>query len=211
MKKLEIILGLIAAIAFIMSLFFVPGSSLLILLSLGSLSILYYAFSLFLFNKIDLSQIGNRNIYKGISKLRIIGSIAVGIVLSTTCAGIMFKLIHYPGATIILNIGLITNLVLFIVILIKLLRINEKYYIRILKRIMVVGGIGLMLVSISELTIVKFKFRNYPEYIKIYEAHINDPQNEELRIKNEIEFYRITMSEEEFKTYMDYRQNQMKE
>ncbi|MBS2099616.1 GldL-related protein [Carboxylicivirga linearis] len=211
MKKLEIILGIIATTAFIMNLFFVPGSSLLILLSLGTLTILYYAFSLLLFNKIDLNQIGNRYTYQGISKLRIIGSIAAGIVLSTTYAGIMFKLIHYPGATIVLNIGLITNLVVFIVILIKHLRINDNYYLRILKRIMIIGGIGLMLVSISELTIVKFKFRNYPEYINIYEAHINDPQNEELRIKKEIEFYRITMSEEEFKTYMDYRQNQLKE
>ncbi|MCU4166090.1 hypothetical protein [Carboxylicivirga caseinilyticus] len=211
MKKIELILGIIVFIGFLMYLFLVPGSTLLILLSLGLLTIFYYVFSILLFNKIELKQNISAKTFKGISKLRIIISIASGLALSLTCGGILFRILHYPGAKKLLFLGLIATLIVLITSIIKFVRDKDNCYLMILNRLTIIGALGLILVLISELTIAKIRFRNYPEYIHIIEALSADPQNEELRTKEEIEFYRITMSEEEFESYMKYRENQNKE
>jgi len=81
---------------------------------------------------------------------------------------------------------------------------NETYK-RILSRTLIIGGFGLIMVMIPSLTITKVQFRNHPDYIKVYEAYLQDQDNEEIREKLDIEFNKVTMSEKEFEDFMENR------
>ena len=59
---------------------------------------------------------------------------------------------------------------------------------------------------LPSLTLDRIQYRNYPEYIKAYEEYLENPENEELRNKMELEFNRATMSEEDFKEYLKFEE-----
>ena len=60
---------------------------------------------------------------------------------------------------------------------------------------------GIFLIFTSELSIVKFQYRNHPDYIEAYTNYVADPRNEELYRKVELERNRIRLTDEEFKRY----------
>ncbi len=63
-----------------------------------------------------------------------------------------------------------------------------------------------MLTLIPDLTFAKFQFRNHPDYIRAYEKHLKNPEDQELKTKMELEYNKATMEEEEFKMYLKYYQ-----
>ena len=204
MNRLEKILGLIVLIALILKLTLILGGGILIVLSLSILAIIYYPFGFALFNQIGFKQIFKKDSYKALSALRIIGAIGVGTALSIICVGLLFKLQHWPGSKINLLAGLITSLIILIIALIKYFKTKGDFYSRIIKRLIIIGGFGLIMLLISDLTIIKIQFRNHPDYIKAYELYMTNPQDESL-IKNlDIEYHRATMSKEDFEMYLKY-------
>jgi len=208
MKRLEKILGIIVLIALIMKFTLIPLSNVLFLLSLSILACIYYPLGFALFNQIGFKQIFKKDSYKGLSALRILGAIGVGTTLSLICVGVLFKLLHWPGAMIQLISGLVSTLIILIVALIRYFKSKSEYLINIIKRICVVGGLGLLLAIASDLTIVRIQFRNHPEYIKAFELYEANP-NDETLIKNlDIEYHRATMSEKEFEIYLKYIEKQ---
>jgi hypothetical protein len=204
MNKLEKILGLIVLVALIFKLTLITGGGILIVLSLSVLAIIYYPFGFALFNKIGFQQIFKRDSYKGLSALRIIGAIGVGTALSIICIGILFKLQHWPGSKINLLAGLITSLILLIIILIKYSKNKDDFYTMILKRLIIIGGFGLIMILTSDLTIIKIQFRNHPDYIKAFELYQINPNNESYQKNLEIEYHRATMSPKDFEFYMEH-------
>jgi len=210
MKRLEKILGLVIIIALIMKLTLIPGGSILTVISFSILSCIYYPFGFAFFNEIRLIQILKKASYKELSALRIVGSIGIGMGLAAICIGILFKLQHWPGANTNLIAGLFTILIILIVALFRFVKNKDDFYKRIFKRIAIIGGFGLILSSVSELTITKIQFRNHPKYIKAYKEYIKNPQDKELRKKEDIEFHRATMSVDEFEMYMKYQNNKTK-
>ncbi len=205
MKKFEKIFGIITIIALVMKLFLIPGAGILLTLSLSVLSCFYFLFGFAFFNGIKLKQIFQSSSYKGISALRIIGSIGLGIGLSEICMGILFKIQHWPGAHLQLHCGLLIILIILIVALFQYFKSENKFYPFIFKRIAIIGGFGFIMFLLTDLDIVKIMYRNHPSYIKTYEEYRKDPQNEELIEKLDIEYYKTTMSPEEFEYYMKYR------
>lgn len=194
MNKLEKILGFIALAALILKLIPLPGSATFLILSLSLLSIIYYLFGFAFFNQIQFKKIFNKDSYKELSNLRIIGAIAVGIVLAIICIGLLFKLQRWPGARINLFMGLILSLIVLIIALIKYSKSKEDFYSRIIKRLIIMGGFALMLIFISDLTIVKIQYRGHPDYIKAYELYMANPKNIALKNNLDLEYQRISMS-----------------
>lgn len=192
MKRFEKVSAIIFAIAVVMKLALVPGGGILATLSLLTLACIYYPFGFALFNKIKLKDIFSKESYKGISTLRIIGSIGAGIGLATVCVGILFKIQHWPGMITLLLTGLLIALVIAIVALIRLLKSKSDFYKSIVSRIAIIGGFGLLLFFTSDLTIVKIQFRNHPDYVKAYEKYLDNPQSEEAKKQLEIEYDRAT-------------------
>lgn len=180
MKKAEIIIAILSIIALGLNLLLIPGGSVLTVLTLLTLSFLYMYLSFALFNAIRLRNIFKKDSYKGISTLRIVGSVGTGFALSATTIGILFKFQSWPGASFNLIAGLFGLLIVTIIGLIKNLKNKSNYYSGIFKRVVIIGGLGLILILIPKTSWVELKYRNHPEYVNALKKAMANPDNEEL-------------------------------
>ncbi|EJF10152.1 hypothetical protein [Pontibacter sp. BAB1700] len=187
MKKTEIVLGAIAVVALILNLLFVPGSSILTVISLSAISVLYMYLSFALFNGVRLRYIFKKNSYKGISTMRIIGAVLTGLALSITLIGLLFKFQDWPGATINLGVGLFGLVIALIVGAVKYSKSKSDYYTKIFKRIAVYGGLGLIMLLLPKEAWLEFRYRNHPEYVKAVKKAMAESDNQELWDKAEEE------------------------
>lgn len=210
MNRLEKILALLIVIALAVKFALIPLGNTLLILTLSALAILYYPLAFALFNSISFKQIFKKDSYKGTSVLRIIGSVGAGIIFSAVCIGILFKLQRWPESEYSLLVGLIGILIIFIVALIKYIGSRSVFYLKIIYRTFIIGGLGIGLFYLPEVTLVRFQYRNHPEYIKAYEQWNNNPEDKSIKRKLDIEYYRATLSEESFKKYMEYSERQNK-
>jgi len=48
---------------------------------------------------------------------------------------------------------------------------------------------------------IKIQFRNYPEFIELYEQAEKNPEDKVLKEKVDLEYHRLTMPKEEFEYY----------
>ena len=154
MKRFEIVFGILILIALFFKIAHWHGGGILATISLTSLACFYYLFSFAFFNKIRLTNIFKGSSYKGISTQQIIVSIVAGFGLSTVCIGILFKMMHWHGAAIMLLSGLITIFVVAIISLIKFFRSKNDCDKQILLRIAIIGVIGLFSFFSTDLGLV---------------------------------------------------------
>lgn len=188
MKKTEIILSILIVVAIILNFSLIPGGVILTVLTLSSLSCLYFAFSFALLNNIRLRHIFKSESYKGINALRIIGTVVTGWSLSLALNGILFKLLFWPGASINLIGGLFCVCIVSIICVIKCTsKDNRPYYFRILNRTIIVGLSCVSLLTVSSKDINNFKYRNYPAFIEAERQNRENPDNPDLLFKYEEE------------------------
>ncbi len=206
MKKFEKTLVVLILVSLIMKFSFIMGGDILAILSISLLILVYYPLGFAFFNQVRLRDIFKKDSYKGVSGLRVFGAIVVGMGLSATCLGILFKLENWPGSNFNLMVGLVTTLIVSIIALIKFFKSKDNYYRQILKRTAIIGGLGLLLTALPDLTLQKIQYRNHPEYIKAYEEYLSNPENKELKQKIELEHKKATMTEKEFEIYQKYQE-----
>jgi glucan phosphoethanolaminetransferase (alkaline phosphatase superfamily) len=189
MKKTELTLILLAVIALIMKLMYLPGSLILIVLSLSSVSLFYFYLGFAFFNGIGFKKILKKESYKVISTQRIIGGIGTGFALSISAIGILFKIQSYPGASIQLLVGLFGLGIVLIFSLIKMRKSTNNYYSKILKRVASFGAICVFFIAIPSKTWLNLNYPNNPEYVQaILEAEANpDDQESQDKVKEESE------------------------
>lgn len=180
MKKAELILGISCLVALALNLSFLPGGSILTVLTFSALSVFYLYFGFALFNDVPLKQIFQQSSYTHINKGRIIGAVGVGIALSATTGGLMFKFQSWPGAKINLGIGVFALFLVTIVGLFKYSKNRSPYYTNIFKRVVLFGALALTLLFIPKKTWLNFKYRNNPAYVEALEKAMADPGNAEL-------------------------------
>ena len=150
MKKIELIVGFASILAIILKIIHLPGSSILLTLTFGMLSIFYYLFSFALFNGIRLQDIFKKEAYRDTNAKKIIGTIGLGFVISLIIIGGLFKLQFFPGADFLLRIGLITIGIILLIVTIFYFNNKTDYYKRIIKRIAIYGVLGLILYLIPK-------------------------------------------------------------
>ncbi len=180
MKKAEIIIATLSIIALGLNLLLIPGGGVLTVLTLSTLSMIYFYLGFALFNDIKLRRIFKKDSYKEISSLRILGAVVAGFALSMTTIGFMFKFQSWPGADFNLGAGLVGLLIVTIIGAIKYSKNKSNYYIRIFKRTAILGGLGLILMLIPKTSWIELKYRNQPEYVEALKKAMADPDNKEL-------------------------------
>lgn len=175
-----------AIIGILLKIFLVTGGTLFIGLSLSALACIYYPLGFFFFNSIKATKIFKKEAYKGMSILRGIGSVFVGLILSITLVGILFKILDLEGSGFMLLTGLSCMSVCVSVLLIKYFR-NRKvvFYRNMVFRTVSVWVISLILFLTPGTTLVKFFYRDNPEYVKAYIEASKNPENKELQYKAE--------------------------
>lgn len=101
--RTEKALGVVLVISLIMKLFHIPGGSALCVLSLLTLSFLYFPFGFYFLcdKKIDNKTSGF--------------SILTGFLLTSLLMGCLFNIMHWPGGFIILLIGILSCLPIVII------------------------------------------------------------------------------------------------
>lgn len=182
MKKSEIIIASLTVISLVLKLVldYFPGINILTVLLLSFLSMLYFHLGFAIFNTIRLRKIFNKESYKDISTLKIFGSIAAGLALSITIIGILFKVMHWPGASVNLIFGFSGVLIVSVISIVKYLKTKSPYYTKILTRNLVFGGIALFLILVPQLTWIELTYKDQPTMIEAYRKAFADPDNAEL-------------------------------
>lgn len=191
MKKIEKITVIVATIGLVLSFFRLPGSSIMITLSFSLLAMLYMYLSFAFFNEIPLKSIFKKQSYKGINKRRLIGAVLVGFALSITVVGLLFAFMAWPGVSTTLLPGLVGLLIAVVVVLIKYQKTRANFYTKIIKRMVILGGLGLLFVVFPVNFWMELKYRNYPEYLEAFYKYRADPYNQELQDKLEVEREKI--------------------
>lgn len=204
MKKIELILGALAAIALLMNFNLITGGALLGILAIMLLACLYWPGGFPLLNNIPLRNLFRKDTYKGMSSIRIIGSALAGMAFSLVCVGVLFKVQHWSGADMNLKTGLISTASVFVVSLIKFSSTKAELYRNTIVRSIIYGIVGIAALSVSVEDLERFTYRNHPKYLEVYEQHLADPKNERLWKELEIEHHRATFSPEMFEIYMEH-------
>lgn len=180
MKKFEIIISCLAVIAIILKFIGIPGSGLIVVLTLMTLAITYY-FAFALFNNIRLRTIFKSSSYRYTNTKRIVGSVVLGLSLSLVIIGLLFKLQLWPGAAIQLNTGLVFLAICFIVAMINFMKSRDEFYLPLFKRIAVVGGFGLFILLTPDSALIDIYYRDRPELAELMKQSMADPGNDEIR------------------------------
>ena len=169
MKRFEIIFGIVFLIALVLKFTLIPGGGILATVSLMPLAIFYCFLSFAYFNNIKLKNIFSTKSYRGISTLRITGSIGTGLGLSAICMGILFKIQHWPGGDFFSTVGLIAVIIVAIIAFIKFLRSKNDFYKKVLLRIAIIGSLWLLLLFAADLGLAaaKIHYPNHPDYILV--------------------------------------------
>jgi hypothetical protein len=208
MKLTEKILAVLILAALILKFLLIPFGGILIVLSLSTLSIIYYPLGFAFFNGIRLRHVFKKEAYKETNAKKIIGAIATGICLSTLIIGVLFKLQNWPGANSMLLIGLTFTLPLAIFVIVKFfIRNYHTYYKKIMLRMCAIGGFAIILFYIPTYELVKIQYRNKPTYIKAFEENELHP-SQKSRQKLELEYMRTTLNDKQFKEYEDFIKSQ---
>ncbi|MCW4469759.1 hypothetical protein OGH69_12335 [Flavobacterium sp. MFBS3-15] len=196
MKKTELTLCILSAIGIILYLLPVPGGSMLTVLALTLLSLLYFFFGFALFNGIRGRDLFKGTAYTGISALKIVGGVGVGMSLSTVIIGILFRVMMWPGGSFMILIGCAPVIIVCIIAWVRASSSNSPFAKRVLARAAVFGGLGVLCFMVSSITIIKVKYRDYPEYVRAVEQVDADPENEALQQKAQEEYDKMQAAEE---------------
>ncbi|EDP95217.1 hypothetical protein U8527_13440 [Kordia algicida OT-1] len=184
MVKLEKILGvIISSIMMLMLLFLLPLGALLLTLSVLILILLHSVFGFALFNKIPLKNLGKKEAYKGVSTMRIIGSIGAGFALMTLVVGILFVFLRWPFGYVNLTNGLVMAGIVLLISIIKIgtTKNDASFYKRMIIRVGIISFIGFLLRFTPTETLFELKCHGCPEsYIEAEKALMKDPENPEL-------------------------------
>jgi len=118
--------------------------------------------------------------------------IGVGIGLVLFCIWILSIILDLPIYRYpLFQAGVFIILVASFIALINYYRSKSDFYFTIIVRIIVIGGLGLLLTIKSfDIAITKIQYRNHPDLIKAYERYLNNPGNDEAHKQWRIEFER---------------------
>ena len=205
MKKFELIVGLIAIFGITLKILHIVGGSILTMLALTVLSVFYYALSFAFFNDIKLRNILKKESYKDTNAKRMVGAIGLGWTLSLIIMGGLFKLQLWVGASMQLLVGLVTLGLIFLVALFFYFRNKAEYYKRIFKRIIIYGGLGLILYLIPTTTFLNFYYANNPNYTEHpnfaehYKKVLAEPDN--LKLRDQLEQMKFELKQMKFEKW----------
>ena len=184
MKQAEKIVGIAIILLMVLRLCFTfPFAASIIALLMLVLSLLYLFLSFGLLNMIRLKNLFKKESYKGISNLRMNGSIVTGFVFSLIVIASLYKFQRWPYGNYLLYVGLICLVPIIAVVIFKYYKQKSSFYKSLLVRLSIISFVGTLLFVTSWETILEMKFRKHPDYIEAVKNQMEDPENEELNQK----------------------------
>lgn len=201
MKLTEKIIALLIIIALILKLMLVLGGVVMLVFLMTALAAIYFVFGFALFNRIRLRNIFKKASYAGISTLRIIGSVLMGLALSAAVDAIMFKLMMWPGAGPMLIAGLTPVFIVFVIVGAKFMTTQDRFYKDALIRTGIASVLVIAMIFIPSIAIIRFEYRKYPGYIQAFEEYNRNPHDPAARKNVDIEQAKTWMSAEELEMY----------
>ncbi len=167
MRKFKLIIGGISIIGITLKAFHIPGGGAMLSIFLGILAMFYYLLSFALFNNIKLKKIFEKSAYSETNAKRIIGSIGIGIGLSTLIMGGLFKIQLFPGAKPQLFAGLLVCSTAFAISIIFYLKNKSMFFKGILTRLIIFIPMGFALYFIPSTSLVNYYYQDYHEYASV--------------------------------------------
>lgn len=148
MKDTERVLIVLSVLLLVVKMLF-GGVDIFIFIILSVLTLYYYCLGFFLLNNIHFEEILKRSAYRHISPVRIIGSIAASMFLSSLIVGILFKLMEYEGNLHLLAIGLMAVATVLLISLVKYLLTKDRFYLNVIFRFAHWEVLGLIIQAIN--------------------------------------------------------------
>ena len=190
MKRIEIALASIATLALVFIFWPFPGSKEIFAFTITILSIIYFYLGFILLNNIRLRAIFKKTSYGQTTRTNIILAIISGVVVSQLLVGILFKLLFLPGAHEMLTIGLIfSGLVIISILVIK--KFNNYDFKGIFARLIPAFIIAFVLYNFTSSSLIRFIYRNYPDYAEAYIDSLNNPGDKELEKREHEEYEKM--------------------
>lgn len=191
MRILEYIFISIAVLGILLFAFLFPMGNTLLVLGFSLLIVFYMYGGFALFNTIPAKQLFKKQSYQTIGLVKIIGGLLFGMTLSTTLCGILFKILSWPGANVLLSVGIYSLLFALIFISSRYLKNRNSYYLIYYRHLIGWGLFALVLYFITPMQIETWRYRDYPDYLKAYMAYQNDPENEAKKLIYEEEWGKV--------------------
>lgn len=180
MKIIERVLFGIGAIGLFSAMISYPFGNELLIISLGTLSLIYMLGSFFIFNNIPIKKIINKNTYLGKTKKLILSKI-VGYLLAILVFGILFKFMSWPFSTEMLLLSVPLSLIALVFCIYLYSKNKTVFYKNTIFRLSIWFVIGLFMLNVSTLNILEFRHKNNPKLIEEYKKYIEN-QTEENEI-----------------------------
>ena len=188
MKLLEKTLFFVIIISISLHFMLLPGMAIITVLCCLLLSILYFYLSFFLLNNIGFKKIFKKKSYEDLTTLKTASSILLGVGYSIIPMGFLFKLLIWPGSKVILLLGILFSTLVFFGIIISDLIYKKNLTKSVIVRFTILIAFGLSSYIISDVSIIKIKYREYPKYVNAYVNYLENPESDSLlNIKNEEE------------------------
>lgn len=191
MKRTERIIGIIAFVSIILNLNLVPLGSTLSVISLSCLSVFYMYLGSAIFCGVPLQKVFIKESYAGYSNRRKSVNVMIGMIISATLVGILFKLQGWPNASFLLQIGSGGLLISALIYFIKVRDKNPAIYSNVINRIAIVAMFAFIFMLTPKEKLLEFKYSNHPEYVKAVKKAWADPDNQALWKKVEEESLKI--------------------
>lgn len=168
LKKIELYLALISVVTFVSNLFLFSFASEILIVCLGSLSMLYLYFSFALLNNVSLREVFKEKALKTINSMQTVEGILTGGALSMAIISILFKVLDWPMASTLAYVALPGILIAGIVAFMKFKKNKNLFYKGLLIRLWLVGSVVFVLNTLPQDALLDFKYRNHPEYLQAY-------------------------------------------
>lgn len=170
--RTEKTLAVVFVVAVLLMLFHVPGEGIITVISLSTLSMLYFPGAFYFFSDKDIKR---QNL--GLS-------IVSGLLLSLIPLGILFKIMHWPGGEMYLLLGSVSApIILAFVYILKTKAADEltTYYKNMVQRTSVLAVLALTFYLIPSETLIKINYWDDPELARLKTLHYTNPENEEYK------------------------------
>ena len=187
MKKVEFVLNAAISLGIALIISGTPGGVVLLILAIGILSIIYFGLGFLFCFDFSFRKLLANNSKQTFSTLKIFGGIATGLSLSIILVGILFRILNYPGATVMLLVGVISLSALTIIAIFKKTKKSDRFYSTILYRAALYGIISLVILVIPTNTWLTWQYPNYPGYVKALIELRENPNDKEAQKKVEEE------------------------
>jgi hypothetical protein len=178
LKKIELILiALVALGLFLNYVVLLPQTAMLLVTSLGTLSIIYFL------NGFAVVNEGDGSPQKGmVLKLENIANFAFSVFV----IGFLFSIQSWPNSSYFLKIGGASILLVLLMLGVNYSK-TQTYNAYILKRALIYGLLEVVLLSLPPYTLIDIKYRNHPAYAEALKKTMENPGDSALRAKFEAE------------------------